>query len=130
MGVDFVLKQGSKPYLDVTLFLKYVNTIFVTYLTELRKTEQFHAHGAVLLMDDCSSYSSDDGIAVLIRERVKIITLAPHTTHIFQMLDVVLFGALMKHATGLTTLEEEQIITLFIVKVYHDFKQTMIEVNI
>jgi hypothetical protein len=46
------------------------------------------------------------------------------------MLDVVLFGALKKHATGLSTLGKEQSAPAFIIKVYHDFKQTMVEVNI
>jgi hypothetical protein len=35
MGVDLMLKQRSKSYLDANLFLEYVNTIFVLYLTEL-----------------------------------------------------------------------------------------------
>jgi hypothetical protein len=35
-----------------------------------------------------------------------------------------------KHATGLETLDEEQPAAAFLLKVYHDFKQTMIEVNI
>jgi hypothetical protein len=61
--------------------------------------------------------------------RAKIITVAPRMIPIFQMLDVVLFGALKNHATGLNTLDEEQP-AAFIIKVYHDFKQTMVEVNI
>jgi hypothetical protein len=43
-------------------------------------------------MDNDSSHTPDDVIADLTTERVKIIICAPHTTHIFQMLDVVLFG--------------------------------------
>jgi hypothetical protein len=46
------------------------------------------------------------------------------------MLDVVLFGALEKHAIGFNTLDEEQSAAAFIIKVYHDFKQTMAEANI
>jgi hypothetical protein len=46
------------------------------------------------------------------------------------MLDVVLFGILKKHATGLSMLDEEQPAAAFIIKVYHDLKQTMVEVNI
>jgi hypothetical protein len=45
------------------------------------------------------------------------------------MLDMVLFGALEKHTTGLSTFDEEQP-AAFIIKVYHNFKQTMVEVNI
>jgi hypothetical protein len=53
-----------------------------------------------------------------------------HTTHIFQILDVVLFGTLKKHATSLETLNEESRAAAFLLKVYRDFKQTMVEVNI
>jgi hypothetical protein len=43
---------------------------------------------------------------------------------------VILFGALKKHATGLETLDEKQPAAAFLRKVYHDFKQTKIEINI
>jgi hypothetical protein len=46
------------------------------------------------------------------------------------MLDVVLFGALKIHATILGTLDEEQSAAVFIIKFYHEFKQTMVEANI
>jgi hypothetical protein len=46
------------------------------------------------------------------------------------MFDVVLFGASKKYATGLEMLGEEQSAAAFLLKVYHNFKQTLIEVNI
>jgi hypothetical protein len=46
------------------------------------------------------------------------------------MRHLVRFEAFVKRAPGLTTLEEKQTTAAFIIKVYHDFKQTMIEVNI
>jgi hypothetical protein len=46
------------------------------------------------------------------------------------MLDVVLFGALKKRASGLETWNEESGTFAFIIKLYHDFKQTMVQVNI
>jgi hypothetical protein len=84
----------------------------------------------VPLMDNCSSQTSDDVIVIFTREKVEIIIFIAHTTHVFQMFGVMLFEALKKHATGLMTLEEEQMIAAFIIKVYHIFKQTIIEVNI
>jgi hypothetical protein len=51
-------------------------------------------------------------------------------THIFQVLDVVLFCAMKKHDTGLKNLDETLAAAAFLISVYHDFKQTMIEVNI
>jgi hypothetical protein len=74
-------------------------------LNELRDSEEFEACEAVLEMDNCSPHMPDDVVAVLMRVRVRIITFASHTTHIFRLLDVILFGALKKHATGLETLD-------------------------
>jgi hypothetical protein len=39
-----------------------------------------------------------------------------HTTHIFKILNVVLFGTLKKHATGLDTLDEESWAIAFLLK--------------
>jgi hypothetical protein len=130
IGVDLTLKQQSKPYLGANVFLEYMNIIFVPCLTELRGTKEFETRRVVLFMNNCSSHTSDDIITIVTRKRVKMFTFAPHTTHIFQMLDVVLFWALKKYATGRTMLDEEQMTVAFIIKVYHDFKQMMIEVNI
>jgi hypothetical protein len=46
------------------------------------------------------------------------------------MLDLVLFDALKKHATGLKSLDEEQSAAACLLKVYHDLKQIIMEVNI
>jgi hypothetical protein len=83
MGIDSVLRQRSKAYVNSTLLLEYINNIFVHYLDELRETKQFEACEAMLLMDNCSSHISDDVIAIFIRERVRIVTFATYTTHIF-----------------------------------------------
>jgi hypothetical protein len=69
-------------------------------------------------------------IAILTRERVRVITFAPHTTHIFEKLDVMLFDVLTKYATGFSKLDEEQPAAAFTINVYHDFKQTIVEVHI
>jgi hypothetical protein len=73
---------------------------------------------------------SDDVVAILTNGRVRVITFAPRTTHVFQMLDDVLFGALKKRASGLEMWNEESGTVAFIIKLYHDFKQTMMAVNI
>jgi hypothetical protein len=73
---------------------------------------------------------SDSVMAILTRERIRVITFADHTTHIFGILDLLLFGALKKHATRLSTLDQAQSAAAFIIKVYHDFKQTMVKINI
>jgi hypothetical protein len=130
LGVDSVLKNRSKPYVSRKLFLDFIKKIFVPYLIELRDSEELEGCEAVLLMHNCSPHIADDIITVLPSVRVRVIQFATHTTHIFQLLDVVLFGAMKKHPIGLDTLDKEQPTAAFLLKVYHDFKQMMIEVNI
>jgi uncharacterized PurR-regulated membrane protein YhhQ (DUF165 family) len=64
-------------------------------------------HGHPFLMANCSPHIGDAVLAIFTRELVRVITFATHTTHIFQMLDVVLFGALRKHTIDLGRLDEE-----------------------
>jgi hypothetical protein len=130
LGIDFVLRQRSKPYVNAILFLEYINSIFIHYLNELRDPEQFDICEDPLLMNNCSPYMSPDSIAVLTNARVRFITFASYMTHAFPVLDVVLSDALKKHAPGLKILNEESGTIAFILKLYHDFKQTMVEVNI
>jgi hypothetical protein len=99
LGIDLVLRERPKPYGNEALFLEDIHSIFILYLHELRDSEQFDVCEAVLLMDNCSPHISDDVIPVLTNARVRTITFAPHMTHVFQMLDVVLFAVLKKHAT-------------------------------
>jgi hypothetical protein len=129
LAADCALQHRSKPFVSSKLFLEYINTIFVPYLNEVRDLEELEACEAVLLMDNCSPHMSDDVVAVLTRVRVRIVTFASHTTQIFQVLDIILFGPLRKHATGLKSLDEEQSAAAFLLKVYYDFKQTTIEAN-
>jgi hypothetical protein len=99
-------------------------------LNELRESEEFEAYEAVLLMENSPCHVSDEVVAVFTNARVRIITFAPHTTHLFQIFDAVLFGALKKHVNGLKMFDEEQPAAAFLRRVYRDFKQIMIEIDI
>jgi hypothetical protein len=80
-------------------------------------------------MDNCPSHVTDDIIAVLTEARVRVIIFAPYTTQIFQVLDVTLFGALKRRLGYKLPFEEEKETVEFRMKVYHDFKQTVVESN-
>jgi hypothetical protein len=94
LGVDFVLRHRSKRYLNGKLFLESIAIIFIPSLNKLRDSEEFEEFEAVLLMDNCSPHMSQAVIALLTGGRVRVVTFSSHTAHIFQVLDVVLFGAL------------------------------------
>jgi hypothetical protein len=98
--LDFGLAEGSKPEVNRTLFREYRNSIFVLSLTEVREMEEFEACAAVVLIDNASNHMSDHIVAILTHERVRIVTFGGDTTHICQMLDVVLFRHLEETCCG------------------------------
>jgi hypothetical protein len=69
-------------------------------------------------------------IGILTEARVRVITFAPHTTQIFQTLDLTLFGVLEHQPRYDLPLDDDTATVNFMMKVYRDFKETMAETNI
>jgi hypothetical protein len=130
MGVDLVLKHRSKPYVSSKLFYKYLTKVFLPYIEELRTNREFADKVAILLMDNCSVHVSADVISVLTEHRVKVITWPPHTTHIFQVLDLSLFGVFKRKMSYKLPFEDEDGTAGFLKRIFHNLKQTLVETNI
>jgi hypothetical protein len=128
-GTDFVSRSNPSRYIKAEIFLDYIRTVFLPNLAELRKLDAFTEETVVLLMDNCPSHVIDDIIAVLTEARVRVTTFVPYTTQIFQVLDVTLFGVLKRRLGYKLPFEDEKETVKFIMKVYHDFKQIMMESN-
>jgi hypothetical protein len=101
--------------------------VFLPNLAELRTLDAFNEETGVLLMDNClshpiSCHATDDIIGLLTDARVRGITVAPHTTQIFQVLDVTLFGVLKRRLGYELPFEDEKETVKSVMKVYHDFK--------
>jgi hypothetical protein len=96
LGRDMILKFNRKPYINAGIFLDDIRTIFLPYIDMLRGLAVFAQEPAVLLMAHCSAHVRDDVIRILTEANVRIITSAPHTTQIFQVLDLTLFGVLKR----------------------------------
>jgi hypothetical protein len=77
-------------------------------------------------MDHCSAHVSDDVIRILTEANVRVIIFAPHATQIFQVLDLTLFDVLKRRPRSELPLDDDNATVRFIMKVYHDFGQTMI----
>jgi hypothetical protein len=129
-GRDLILKSTHRPYVSAENFLEYVRTVFLPYLVCVRGLGAFPAEKAVLLMANCSAHVTDDVIRLLTEARVRVITFAPHTTHIFQVLDLTLFGVVKRRPRYEPPFETENSTVKFLMKVYHDFRQTMVPSNV
>jgi hypothetical protein len=62
--------------------------------------------------------------------QVKVITVPPPTTHIFQRLDLRLFGNFRKKMTYKLPLGSDEHTAGFIKRVFHLIKQTLVEDNV
>jgi hypothetical protein len=129
-GTDFVSRSNPSPYINAETFLDDIRTVFLPNLAELRTLDAFTEETGVLLMENCPSHVIDDIIGLLTEARARVINFAPHTTQIFQVLDVTLFGVLKRRLGYKLTFEDEKETVKFIMKVYHNFKQTLVESNI
>jgi hypothetical protein len=81
-------------------------------------------------MTHCSADVSDDVIRILTGARVRVITFAPHTTQVFQVLDLTLFGVLMRCQRYELPFDANDATVTVITKASHDFTQTMARPNV
>jgi hypothetical protein len=96
IGKHFILKKRTKPYVNTDLFENYVRTVFLPHLAITRIMQNVRNEEAVRLMDNCSLHLTPIVIDLPSEARVRIVTFAPHTTQIFQVLDLSLFGVLKR----------------------------------
>jgi hypothetical protein len=129
-GSDFVLTFNQKPYFNADIFLAYIRTILLQYIDTFRGRAVLAQEIADLLMTHCSADVSDDVIRILTEARVRVITLAPHTNQIFQILDLTLFAFLKRCPIHELPFDENNAIVAVITKVYHDFMQTTAGPNV
>jgi hypothetical protein len=81
-------------------------------------------------MDNCSIHVQAEILQMLAGHRVKVITFPPHTTHIFQYLDLNLFGNFKKKMNYKLPVESNHHTAGFIKRIFHLMKQTLVEVDV
>jgi hypothetical protein len=85
---------------------------------------------SVLLMNDYSDHVSDDVIHILTEARMRVITFAQHTTQVLEVLDLTLFGVPKRCPRHEMPFDDDNVTVDVIMKVYHDFTQTMARSNV
>jgi hypothetical protein len=78
-------------------------------------------------MEKCSADVSDNVIRRLTEARVHVITFAPHTTQVFQVLGLTLFGVLKRCPRYELPFDGENATIEFTMNGYHNFTQTMVQ---
>jgi hypothetical protein len=85
-----------------------------------------------LLMDNCLPHLTPVVTDLLSEARVRIVIFAPHTTQIFQALDLdlTLFGVLKRRGQYQFPFGDDARSARFIKKVSRDFRSTLTDINI
>jgi hypothetical protein len=96
--------------------------VVLSNLVELCALNEFAEEMTVLFMDNSSSHITSDMIGLFTEERVRVMTFAPHTTQIFQVLGVTLFDALKRHPKYELPFGDKKAGVKFLMKVSHDFE--------
>jgi hypothetical protein len=91
---DVLIRHRSPPYVDESTFFEYITHVLIPYVNSVRENPDLYNEYAVLLMDSASPHVSERVLRVLGENRIMAIVFPAHTTHLFQGLDLVLFGAL------------------------------------
>jgi hypothetical protein len=130
IGKHLIFRRRDKPSVNADLFGNYIRTVVLPHLLATRRMYDFGKEDTVLLMDNCSPHLAPAVLTLLSNARVRIVTFAPHTMQIFQILDLTLFGLFKRREQYQLRFDEERGTVHFIRKVYHDFRLAMTDTNI
>jgi hypothetical protein len=117
-------------WLSYDLFENHIRTVFLSHLAMTRIIQNMLEEDAVPLTENHSAHLTPVVIDLLSNARVGIVTFAPHTTQIFQVLDLALFGVLKKRGQYQFPFRDVTESAHFIKKVYHDFRSTTTDINV
>jgi hypothetical protein len=91
-GKNFLIERNAKPYVDRPLFENFIRHQLIPHIAALRTNPCYSKAEAVLLIDNCSAHVTPEIFRLLSENHVKIVIFAPHTTNIFQAIDLSFFG--------------------------------------
>jgi hypothetical protein len=103
--------------------------LFQQYIT-VWTNDQFAGKSAILSMDNCFIHTRPEVLMMLREHDVKVITFPPHTTQVFQALDLSLFGVLKSKVQSKLPLGNDDRVIAFIQKAFHSLKQTFVPNNV
>jgi hypothetical protein len=91
---DLLIERNAKRYVDCAIFERFIRHHLIPHITRLRTIPCDSKADALLLMDNCSSHVTPEIFKPLGENHIEIFVCPPHTTNIFQALDLSFFGVL------------------------------------
>jgi hypothetical protein len=88
--IDLKLEIREVPYVDAELFNQYIKKIFIPTVAANLELLGCAKKPAILFSDNYFSHCSEEILRELTRNGILVLTYLPHTSHLFQVLDVLL----------------------------------------
>jgi hypothetical protein len=95
-GVDLKLEIRPSLYVDADLFRQYIQEMFLPAVATNRRLPGCNNKRAILFCDNYTCHCFEAILKELAENGAVVLTCPPHTSHMFQVLDVVLFGNLKR----------------------------------
>jgi hypothetical protein len=95
-GIDLQIEINPSPYVNAEIFKRYVDTVLILPVEANRQLPGCDKKPAILFCDNCSGHMSNSMPEKLARHGVLVLTYPPHMSHLFQVLDVLLFCLLKR----------------------------------
>jgi hypothetical protein len=88
-----MIRSNDTSYVTRPIFTEYVTSVILPYFAATRESLHLQDFTGVLPCDNCSSHI-DAGIKQLLTDiNIRLVTFPPHTSHLFQPLDLITFVA-------------------------------------
>jgi hypothetical protein len=133
-GIEFgrylIIKGSQKAYVNSKTFAKEVKSVFIPDVTKVRREREIEPKEVVLLMDHCAGRMTKEVIDMLTAAKGRVVTFTQHTTHIFQFIDLTLFGSFKRVGKYQLLFVHVNSTSRFIYRIYMDFKKTLTDTNI
>lgn len=129
-GHDAIFEQRHVPYMDSRIFMQYLEGLLIPYINEKRQDPALHNKPALLFLDSCSCHVTPEVKAILAQNCVLMFCFPPHTTNIFQPLDLVLFGVIKNILKNLERDSEVNKQAGFAAELLQAFEKAMTSANI
>lgn len=94
---DMMVRHSPTAYVTGEIFIEWIKNSFIPYVENVREAKGIGNEPAVLLSDNCSIHVTPEVKELLGRNHIKFITMPPHSSNVFQPLDLVTFSSFKAH---------------------------------
>jgi hypothetical protein len=123
-GADLIRRHRKTANVNTERFKEYITMALIFYVNELRVLDEFAEKEAILLMDKDPSHPKDEILSILTWVWIKGTNFAPRTTHIFQMLNLLLFNHFKRRQQYIMPMDSVFATVDYLTKIMHNLLQT------